>query len=370
MFDRMKTLGPLLLLALSVLLHGGSAANAQDALWHVSKSSGEVWLTATGAQTVSLSSEASLKPGDNIRTGRNGRVLLARGEETILISPNSAIGIPAQAKEGLSTTIMQQAGSIVLEVEKRNVQHFEVETPYLAAVVKGTQFRVSVSNKDASVDVLRGEVEVADLKSGQFALVLPGQSAKVLAHGPGGLSLSGTGTLNPIQKGEPRAPTVNPVLVPKAGLSAPGVTAKPQQLRIASPLGDVHLNFQKVTNGLAHAATLSGAGGKAAKETVWSSAATSPGNSGGGAGGQGSDTAGGNGNGSGNGNGNGNGGANGNSASAGGLGYGLGQSKGNNGNGNGNGNNGNGNGNNGNGNNGNGNNGNGNNGNNGNGHHH
>ena len=129
MLDPMKTLGPLLLLGLAVLLHGGSPASAEDALWQVGKSSGEVWLTATGAQTVSLSGAASLRPGDNIRTGRNGRVLLVRGEETILIAPNSAIGIPAQAKEGLSTTIMQQAGSIVLEVEKRNVQHFEVETP-------------------------------------------------------------------------------------------------------------------------------------------------------------------------------------------------------------------------------------------------
>jgi len=96
-----------------------------------------------------------LKPGDSIRTGRNGRVLLVRGEETIMISPNSVIGLPAGKKEGLSTTIVQQAGSILLEVEKRNVKHFEVETPYLAAVVKGTQFRVSVNAASTSVDVIR-----------------------------------------------------------------------------------------------------------------------------------------------------------------------------------------------------------------------
>ena len=71
-------------------------------------------------------------------------MLLVRGEETILISPNSVIGVPAEKKDGMSTTIVQQAGSILLEVEKRNVKHFEVETPYLAAVVKGTQFSVTV----------------------------------------------------------------------------------------------------------------------------------------------------------------------------------------------------------------------------------
>ena len=119
-----------------------------------------------------------LKPGDTIRTGRNGRVLLVRGEETILISPNSVVGVAAEKKDGLSTTILQQAGSILLEVEKRNVKHFEVETPYLAAVVKGTQFSVTVECRQAPrVDVQRGQVEVSDFKSGQIAQVMPGQAA-------------------------------------------------------------------------------------------------------------------------------------------------------------------------------------------------
>ncbi len=178
-------------------------------------------MTGAGVQTVALTGEAVLKPGDSIRTGRNGRVLLVRGEETILISPNSIIGIPMEPKDGLSTTIIQQAGSILLEVEKRNVKHFEVETPYFAAVVKGTQFRVSLDKSDASVDVLRGLVEVADFKSGQLALVLPGQIAKVLARGLGGLSLSGSGTFNPIQQGQPRPSSVQAVPVPKEGFSAP-----------------------------------------------------------------------------------------------------------------------------------------------------
>jgi len=100
----------------------------------------------------------------------------------MLVAPNSVIGIPTETKEGLSTTIIQQAGSILLDVEKRNVKHFEVETPYLAAVVKGTQFRVSVNRTGTSVDVLRGAVEVADFKSGKFAMVLPGQMARVSAQ--------------------------------------------------------------------------------------------------------------------------------------------------------------------------------------------
>ena len=254
MFDRIGTLRGLFLLGLLVALCGGARALAQDALWHVGKSSGEVWLTGAGIQTVALGGEAVLKPGDSIRTGRNGRVLLVRGEETILISPNSIIGIPTEPKDGLSTTIIQQAGSILLEVEKRNVKHFEVETPYFAAVVKGTQFRVSLDKSDASVDVLRGQVEVADFKSGQFALVLPGQIAKVLARGLGDLSLSGSGNFNPIQQGQPRASSVQAVPVPKEGFSAPAdVVPKGPQLR--------ELHMASATSAQPLAASFGGAGG-------------------------------------------------------------------------------------------------------------
>ena len=84
----------------------------------------------------------------------------------------------------MATTIIHQSGSILLDVEKRNVKHFEVETPYLAAVVKGTQFRVTVEQGAARVDVVRGQVEVTDFKSGQFAMVQPGQAAQVSAVWP------------------------------------------------------------------------------------------------------------------------------------------------------------------------------------------
>ncbi len=182
------------ILAMALALGAVSSAHAAEGeAWSVSKSSGEVWMTTTGAQQVSLGQEEVLKPGDTIRTGRNGRVLLVRGAETILVAPNSVIGLPTEKKDGLSTTIVQQAGSILLEVEKRNVRHFEVETPYLAAVVKGTQFRVSVNAGSARIEVIRGQVEVADFRSGQIAQVMPGQVATAFAQGKPGLSLSGSG---------------------------------------------------------------------------------------------------------------------------------------------------------------------------------
>ncbi|MDA9492031.1 FecR family protein [Bradyrhizobium sp. CCBAU 11361] len=281
------------------------ALAAEDGVWSVSKAAGEVWVATNGAQQVSLNQQDALKPGDTIRTGRSGRVLLVRGEETILISPNSVVGLPAETKEGLSTTIIQQAGSILLEVEKRNVKHFEVETPYLAAVVKGTQFSVTVNAGSTRVGVLRGQVEVSDFKTGQIAQVMPGQAATAFEHGKPGLSLSGAGTFNPIEHGKPRASTIERIPVPKSGLSAPRNAAsghaihalgpidkgtkangapKPSHLtaggqppragvvRISSSLGEVRLNVHKVTHGLAHDATAPGRvrNANTGTETVWS----------------------------------------------------------------------------------------------------
>lgn len=303
-----------LMRALMVALILGTASDAsaaEDGVWSVSKASGDVWVATDGAQQVSLNQEETLKPGDTIRTGRNGRVLLVRGEETILISPNSVVGLPAEKKEGLSTTIVQRAGSILLEVEKRNVKHFEVETPYLAAVVKGTQFSVTVNAGSTKVGVLRGQVEVSDFKTGQIAQVMPGQAATAFEHGKPGLSLSGAGTFNPIEQGKPRASAIERIPVPKSGLSAPrnaanghaihalgpidkgtkaaGAPAHSHQaagaaapkagvVRISNSLGEVKLNFHKVTHGLAHGAVAPGQVRNVANtgtDTVWSDTKTS-----------------------------------------------------------------------------------------------
>ena len=233
MFTRTKTWCISILLLMSAVICAGSSAVAQDAAWRVGKASGDVWVTKPGVQPASLSGETTLQPGDTLRTGQTGRVLLLRGKESILISPNSVIDIPTTNADGMSTTIIERAGSILLEVEKRNVKHFEVDTPYLAAVVKGTHFRVSADEDQSNVNVLRGQVEVRDFKSGQFALVTAGQKAEVSANRSFGLSLSGAGTLGVIQQGAPRTSPLAPVSVRTAALSAPP-SAQPEQANAAS----------------------------------------------------------------------------------------------------------------------------------------
>jgi hypothetical protein len=281
---RLAAFGRYVIATVAALVLCSTWVQASD--WVVSKASGQVWVASTRAQPVSLGAETVLQPGDTIRTGRNGRVLLARGEETILVAPNSVVALPDQVTSGLATTILQQAGSITIKAQKRDFNHFEVQTPYLAAVVKGTEFVVSIESSFASVGVMSGRVEVMDFKTGQVALVLAGQAARSSAPGENGLQLRGPGALSPVQQGQPGKATVQPMDVPKTGLGPPPnkpglqvqaltVSAKlalalpDGVVRIAAPIGALKLDVREATGGLARsesARALSTA-------TVWNSPA-------------------------------------------------------------------------------------------------
>src|SRR6185295_6995540 len=107
--------------------------------------------------------------------GKNGRALLVRGEATIMVAPSTMIALPKD--DGEFTTILQQTGEVEFNVDHKKMPHFKVETPWLAALVKGTNFKVRVFDNGAEVLVTRGKVEVDDPLTGQTVFVLPGQKA-------------------------------------------------------------------------------------------------------------------------------------------------------------------------------------------------
>lgn len=180
-------------------------AGEPGASWQVAKASGDVWVSTGGTQQAALTNATPVSPGQTVRTGANGMALLTRGAESMLVSPNSVIEIPTENRDGMSTTIFEKAGSVLLDVEKRNVQHFEVVTPYLAAVVKGTHFSVSVDGAGSQVQVLRGQVDVSDFHTGEQVLLLPSQQASVAGSGDRALNVSGSGLFNPVRVGKPRS---------------------------------------------------------------------------------------------------------------------------------------------------------------------
>jgi FecR protein len=187
---------PIFFAAVFALIGGASAAD-----WQVVRMSGDVVVEIAGARPVSLSSGEILPAGGTLKTGDNSRAVLMRDQQQMIVGANAVVAIPAGANDQQFTTVLQEAGVVEFTVDKRKVKHFAVQTPYLAAVVKGTHFAVGVFKASGVVKVAGGVVEVTDLLTGEFVDVFPGQEAA--AKMGQGLSVSGEGKIAPVQQGTP-----------------------------------------------------------------------------------------------------------------------------------------------------------------------
>lgn len=159
------------------------------------------WTISEASQGVMINHAGQLKPamrgghaafGDVITTGPNARAVLVRGEEYAVIAPNSRLQVADPAASGGLTQFLERLGNVVFSVKKMTNPHFGVQTPYLAAVVKGTTFSVTVDDNGASVQVVEGAVEVATHDGGARELVRPGTIASVGAGDMGALTLQGS----------------------------------------------------------------------------------------------------------------------------------------------------------------------------------
>ena len=201
-----------LAIAVAAFFLMGISANAAG--WTVTHFSGEVAISGHEGGLIPVALSTELPAGATVTTGERGRVLLTRGKETMTIGSGTVVSIPADSLTGF-TTINQQVGEILFDVEKRNVKHFAVETPFLAAVVKGTRFTVTVSSNGAGVSVERGRVGVTDIASRRHVDVVRGQVAKVtFSNFSSGPSVSTAPTSawpeNPPGRARPRASNEDP----------------------------------------------------------------------------------------------------------------------------------------------------------------
>ncbi len=194
-------------LSIIAVLMFGDIAHAEQ--WQVVQTSVEIWITTETVQPVSLGSVSELPDGSTLITGEHGRVMLMRGERSMIIGPNSVVMVPPEIMG--RTTVIQRIGEILFDIDKRNVKHFAVETPYLAAVVKGTNFTVLVEPTDAVVSVNKGRVEVKSILTGETVEIGRGQIAAVRGLGAK-LTVTGSraGSVE-VWPGEARAPIVRPL---------------------------------------------------------------------------------------------------------------------------------------------------------------
>ena len=164
-------------------------AAAEDEKWTVSDVTGAANVVAPLAPAHAVHKGEMLAPGATLTTGADGKVVFGDGKTSVTMSANSRLTMPTNPSD-LMTRFTQDLGSVFFKVEKRPMQHFEVQAPLVAAVVKGTQFTVTVGATEQSVSVSEGLVEVVAMQGGQKEMVPAGRSAAVRSDAPKDLKLA------------------------------------------------------------------------------------------------------------------------------------------------------------------------------------
>jgi hypothetical protein len=156
------------------------AAADEPGYWSVASVSGSAEIKQPSGAWQPVRQGLHVDVGHKIRTGADGTVVLARQDETVTIGAGSAFEA-RPAANGMMTSIYQSIGTLLFKVHKRSNPHFEVRTPYLVAVVKGTTFTVNVDAAGGAVHVTEGLVEVANADGADRVFVRPGKTASVAA---------------------------------------------------------------------------------------------------------------------------------------------------------------------------------------------
>lgn len=139
---------------------------------------GTVSATMAG-MTVPLSGGAILQLPATVRTGADGAVELRQGNSTFAAAGNTELEIPQSAAEdGLVERIVQIRGNAFYSIGKRTGTRLRVETPYLVAVIKGTQFNVAAQEDSTTIALFEGHLEVratddsdvVNLEAGEIAI--------------------------------------------------------------------------------------------------------------------------------------------------------------------------------------------------------
>jgi hypothetical protein len=178
--------------ALLVLIGGRAAAEeASQAGWVVVDLRGSAFSRPAAAaddQWRPLRPRDAVAPGSIVRTAEDGNLLLANRLDRIRLSPQSELELPRAEADDAVTRVVHWIGAAFFDVGRRPSPQFEVTTPYLVAVVKGTAFATTVSAAGSAVKVTEGAVGVTSAKGGASVEVTAGETASVSA---------GDGTVSP-----------------------------------------------------------------------------------------------------------------------------------------------------------------------------
>lgn len=161
--------------------------------WRVDGITGQASAHRGAGEATPLAVGQVLSTGSEVETGVGAVVFLSHNGDRLIVQPNSRLRIDDPGTEGLLDHFMQSLGSVFYDVEPRKNRSFGVTAPYVAAIVKGTRFLVTVAPDKNSVRVDRGRVLVESTDGVSSVLVDAGMVATAVPRLAPGVSLSASG---------------------------------------------------------------------------------------------------------------------------------------------------------------------------------
>ena len=121
-----------------------------------------------------------------VSTGADGSIKLRQDATTISIAANTAIELLEGTEPGVPLQrVVQEKGSAFYDITPRGTSRLRVETPWLVAVIKGTQFNVTVASESSTVALFEGRLEIEAPDVGDVVALRAGQIAKRHRDDPG-----------------------------------------------------------------------------------------------------------------------------------------------------------------------------------------
>ena len=161
--------------------------------WRVDGITGEASAHQGAAAATPLAVGQVLSVGSEVQTGAGAVVFLSHNGDRLIVQPNSRLRIDPPGTSGLLDHFLQSVGSVFYDVEPRKNRSFGVKAPYVAAIVKGTRFLVTVEPRKNSVRVDRGRVLVESADGVSSVLVDAGNLATAAPGLAPGVTLSASG---------------------------------------------------------------------------------------------------------------------------------------------------------------------------------
>jgi hypothetical protein len=167
---------PLCFVALFAFCSAGVPAFAADSNLVVEEAAGAVKLRMSDRWETPVAGTAVVLPAV-VSTGDDGSARLRQDATVISVSANTAIELLDNPGSGILQRAVQDRGSAFYDIAPQGSNRFRVETPYLVAVIKGTQFNVTVGDDVSTISLFEGQLRIeapdlgdsVDLSAGQIA---------------------------------------------------------------------------------------------------------------------------------------------------------------------------------------------------------